>query len=121
MRLQKPILVTGATGYVGGRLIPRLLETGYRVRAVGRSVKAMSERPWASEKGVELVRGDVLDAASLLRACEGCDSAYYLVHSMVARKRRFAEADRLGAINMRDAAGEARLRSADISRRIGRP
>jgi uncharacterized protein YbjT (DUF2867 family) len=109
MELQKPILVTGATGYVGGRLIPRLLAAGYRVRAMGRSKAAMAVRPWASDPQVELYQGDVLEAAALHRACQGCTAAYYLVHSMIAQKGGYAAADRQAAHNMRQAAEQARL------------
>ncbi|MBW2443957.1 MAG: NAD(P)H-binding protein, partial [Deltaproteobacteria bacterium] len=74
-----PILVTGATGYVGGRLIPALLDAGYRVRAMGRSLEKVGCRPWAGHRRVELVQGDVLDLESLKRAASGCRAAYYLV------------------------------------------
>ncbi|MGE5257325.1 MAG: SDR family oxidoreductase [Hyphomicrobiales bacterium] len=100
IELKRLILVTGATGYVAGRLIPALLEKGYAVRAMGRSLEKLACRPWARQPGLELVRGDVLDAASVEKACSGCDAAYYLVHSMIAQKGRFAEADRAAARNM---------------------
>lgn len=104
-----PILVTGATGYVGGRLVPRLLGAGYRVRAMGRSLEKLTCRPWGSHPSIQLVEGDVLDTAAVRRAAEGCRAAYYLVHSMVAQKNRYVESDRLGAINMRAAAERAGL------------
>ncbi len=104
-----PILVTGATGYVGGRLIPALLEDGYRVRAMGRSLEKISCRPWAGHSRVELVQGDVLDLESLKRAASGCWVAYYLVHSMIAQKEKFVEADRRAAKNMVAAASAAGL------------
>ena len=104
-----PILVTGATGYVGGRLIPALLDSGYRVRAMGRSLDKIGCRPWAGNNGVELVQGDVLDIESLKRAAEGCRAAYYLVHSMIAQKEKFVEADRMAAENMVAAATAAGL------------
>ena len=96
----KPVLVTGATGYVGGRLIPALLEAGYTVRAMGRSLEKLACRPWGHHPKVELVKGDVLDMESLKKALSGCRSAYYLVHSMIAQKHKFVEADRKAAQNM---------------------
>jgi uncharacterized protein YbjT (DUF2867 family) len=105
----EPILVTGATGYVGGRLIPALLEDGYRVRAMGRSLDKLGYRPWAGHPQVELVQGDVLDQRSLEKASSGCWAAYYLVHSMIAQKEKFAEADRRAARNMVEAAASAGL------------
>ncbi len=78
---QLTILVTGATGYVGGRLAPRLLEEGYRVRVLVRGgAGRLHGRPWAD--AVEVVDGDVLDPASLVDALRGVDAAYYLIHSM---------------------------------------
>ena len=105
-----PVLVTGATGYVGGRLIPALLDAGYRVRAMGRSMDKLGCRPWAHHPDVELVVGDVLDPDSLRQAAEGCEAAYYLVHSMIAQKDKFVEADRRAARNMVAAAEGAGLK-----------
>ncbi|WP_329024450.1 SDR family oxidoreductase [Streptomyces sp. NBC_00690] len=73
-------LVTGATGYIGGRLVPELLDAGHSVRTVARSPEKLRDHPWA--KDVETVRGDVLDADSMARAMEGIDVAYYLVHAL---------------------------------------
>ena len=106
---KQPILATGATGYVGGRLIPALLEAGYRVRAMGRTLDKLACRPWAHHERVELVQGDVLDLNSLEQAASGCRVAYYLVHSMIAQKDKFAEADRRAAQNMVAAASAAGL------------
>jgi len=76
------VLVTGATGYVGGRLVPRLLQAGQRVRVLARDPARLAGRCWAGR--VEIVRGDVLDPATLPPAFEGVEVAYYLVHSMGA-------------------------------------
>ena len=105
----KMILVVGATGYVGGRLIPRLLELGYRVRAVGRSLAKLKYRPWAQDSRVELAKGEVLDPESLKNAAKGCSVAFYLVHCMNSYGNNFAEADRRAATNMAAAAAEADL------------
>lgn len=107
--INKPILVTGATGYVGGRLIPRLLAAGYSVRAMGRSKAKLACRPWVSHPNVELFQGDVRNINSLNAAADGCDSAFYLVHAMIAQKKQFAKADRISARHMRDAARRAGL------------
>ena len=104
MKDEKPILVAGATGYVGGRLIPALLDAGYRVRAMGRSLEKLACRPWGHHPNMDLTRGDVLDLESLKRALSGCGVAYYLVHSMIAQKHKFVEADRRAAQNMVSAA-----------------
>ena len=109
MAAKKPILVTGATGYVGGRLVPLLLAAGRRVRAMGRSLEKLAARPWAGDANVELARGDTLDRSSLEAAAAGCTAAYYLVHSMIAQKGRYIEADRIGARNMAAAAQRAGL------------
>ena len=101
------VLVTGATGYIGGRLVPLLLEAGHRVRCLSRDPGRLEGLPWRDR--VEAARGDVLDASSLAAACEGCETAYYLVHAMAAGAG-FAERDRQGAAHFRDAAAAAGLR-----------
>ena len=117
----KPVLVTGSTGYVGGRLIPQLLASGYRVRALGRSLKKMQCRPWAGHANVELAQGDVLELTSLQKAVRGCGAAFYLVHSMVAAAGKYAEADRLGAQNMVRAAAAAGLNRIIYLGGLGNP
>ena len=73
------ILLTGATGYIGGRLLKELEARGRRVRCLARQPEFLRPRVAAS---TEIVQGDVLDPASLKRALDGVDTAYYLVHSM---------------------------------------
>ncbi len=101
--VDKPILVTGATGYVGGRLIPMLLSSGCTVRAMARSLEKLQGRAWSNHPYLELAQGDILDIPSLKRAMIGCFAAYYLVHSMNSEPRDFATADRKGAQNFVDA------------------
>jgi uncharacterized protein YbjT (DUF2867 family) len=91
---RSPVLVTGATGYIGGRLVPRLLEAGHRVRCLAREPRKLHGRPWASDPRVEIVAGDAADLVSLRRAMEGCGPAFYLVHSMLAAGGAYAERDR---------------------------
>ena len=106
---EKPVLVAGATGYVGGRLVPRLLESGRRVRVMGRSFAKLSCRPWSGHPLLETAKADVLDLDSLYRAAKGCGSAYYLVHSMSKGVADFAATDRRAALNMAAACGAAGL------------
>jgi uncharacterized protein YbjT (DUF2867 family) len=100
----KPVLVAGATGYIGGRLLPRLLEAGHRVRAVVRTPAKLGARPWSHHPALEVVRGDLLDRESIMAAARGCRVAYYLVHSMQRQVPDFADVDRRAALNMVDAA-----------------
>lgn len=88
-------LVTGATGYIGGRLVPELLSAGHRVRCLARSPDRLRDHPWADR--AEVVAGDVTDAASVARALAGVDVAYYLVHAMSSGKD-FEETDRRAAL-----------------------
>ncbi len=101
------IMVTGATGYIGGRLVPRLLASGYSVRCLARDPSRLEGRPWADVDGAEVVQGDLLEPATLPSALEGVDVAYYLVHSMAAGEHEFALRDREAAINFAQAAYKA--------------
>jgi len=100
------ILLTGATGYLGGRLLPALQARGMAVRAMARKPEFASSR---ISDGVEVVAGDVLDPASLESALDGIDTAYYLVHSM-GSTGDFEEIDRRGAENFASAARRAGVR-----------
>ena len=100
------ILVSGATGYVGGRLVPRLLAAGYRVRCLARDPSRLDGRGW---RGAEIVAGDLLSAESLESALCGVTDAFYLVHSMSAGKS-FEEKERVAATNFRDASTAARVK-----------
>ena len=88
------IAVTGATGYVGGRLVPALLEAGYRVRCLVREPRKLDARPWRHHPNVEVVTNDLGDSAAVATALRGCRAAYYLVHSMVATGGAYADHDR---------------------------
>ena len=78
--MNRLVLVTGATGYIASRLIPRLLEAGYRVRCLARDPRRLEGRSWFHQ--VEVVRGDVTVPSTLVRGMEGVDTAYYLIHNM---------------------------------------
>ena len=95
----RPVFVTGATGYVGGRLVPRLLAAGYRVRATARSFDKLRGRTWSGDSGLELIESDLQDPESLRKALRGCFAAYYLIHSMNPEHSDFAETDRRLADN----------------------
>ena len=106
------MLVTGASGYVGGRLVRRLLEAGWHVRCVTRSPGKLAARPWATETGVEIFEADTRDADAMAEAMRGCGSAFYLVHSMMASGARYAADDRQMAehfVGAGAAAGLARI------------
>ncbi len=101
------ILVTGATGYIGGRLIPQLLEAGYRVRALVRNASRLQGRPWVS--GVEVVTGDILDLDTLSPAMADVEVAYYLIHSMRGNDD-FQQRDLTAARNFGAAAHAAQVK-----------
>lgn len=95
------VLVTGATGFIGGRLVPALLDAGHEVRVLVREA-ARYDAP----DGVEVAEGDLLEPGSFEDALAGVDAAYYLVHSMRAGAD-YAERDRRAARNFASAGGEA--------------
>ncbi len=104
--LPKLILVTGATGYVGGRLVPRLLEAGHRVRVLVRDPARLHGRPWLDK--VEVVTGDALSEDALTEALKGVSVAYYLIHGKQGG-RVSAERDLTVARNFANAASEANI------------
>ena len=101
------VLVTGATGYIGGRLVPRLVEAGHSVICLARHPRRLVGRAWGE---VDVVAGDVLNRGSLDTAFGGVDVAYYLVHSMAEGESGFEERDRIAAKNFGDAARVAGLK-----------
>ncbi len=108
----KTILVLGASGYVGGRLVPLLLEKGFRVKAAARNPDKLTCRSYSSHPNLVPVRADVLDKFSLDQACQGCHAAYYLIHSMgpsSGKNNNFADKDRRAAQNMIKSARENHL------------
>ncbi|WP_045216688.1 SDR family oxidoreductase [Desulfonatronovibrio magnus] len=110
---KKTVLVLGASGYVGGRLVPMLLEQGYRVRAGARKPDKLTCRHYAVHPDFEPVAVDVLDQKSLSSACKDCIAVYYLVHSMGPSPKGqgdFASKDRIAARNMVKAASQSSLR-----------
>lgn len=102
--MTKRALVTGATGYIGGRLAPRLLEEGYTVRVLARDPSRLRDRLWA--KDVETAKGDATDADAVRRALEDVDIAYYLIHSMWSGSG-FEDKDAKAAQNFADACKDA--------------
>lgn len=99
------VLVTGATGYVGGRLVPCLLREGYTVRCFVRSADRLRAQPWSDR--VEVAVGDALEAETVPPALEGVDAVYYLIHSLGAGEHTFEERDRQAATHVRRAAEDA--------------
>jgi uncharacterized protein YbjT (DUF2867 family) len=100
----KTCLVTGATGYIGGRLVPELLAAGHRVRVMTRSPERLRDHPWSGR--VEIVRADAGQAAEVAAACAGADVVYYLIHA-IGSGPEFEETDRRTAHVMATAVREA--------------
>ncbi|WP_372807042.1 SDR family oxidoreductase [Pontiella sp.] len=98
------VLVAGATGYIGGRLVPELIGRGYRVRVMVRAESPEHAERWPE---AEVAVADALIEEEVLAALEGVDTAYYLIHSMLIGLHRFEDTDIRAARNFRTAA-EAR-------------
>lgn len=101
------ILVTGAGGYIGGRLIPELVARGYNLRLMVRAYSPEHKNRWP---GAEVVVADALNPADLERALDGIHTAYYLIHSLLLGPKEFEIADIRAAINFRVAAEEKGVR-----------
>lgn len=95
------ILVTGANGYIGGRLIPELLNRGYQVRIMVRKKLARYNKQWPE---IEIVKADALNIDNLYNALKGVHTAYYLIHSLLLGHKTFEKTDLLAAENFRIAA-----------------
>jgi uncharacterized protein YbjT (DUF2867 family) len=102
--MTRTVLVTGATGYIGGRLVPRLLDAGYTVRVLVRDRVRLTDVPWASR--VEVAVGDLTDRAAVDSAVAGIDVVYYLVHSMTGHGS-FERLDKQAATTLAGAASAA--------------
>jgi uncharacterized protein YbjT (DUF2867 family) len=108
-RTGQHVLVTGATGYIGGRLVPRLLEAGHAARCLVRDPRKLRDRPWGLDPRVEIAAGDMTDAGAVAKAMNGCASAYYLVHSMASAGAEYAARDEALAAAFAEAATTAGL------------
>lgn len=97
------ILVSGASGYIGGRLVPELLQRGYAVRAIVRGDPLTYKNIWP---GAEIVKADALNKEEIQSAFCGIDIAYYLIHSLHLGPKEFEKADIKTACNFRQAAEE---------------
>ena len=101
------ILLTGATGYIGGRLAPLLLERGWRVVCLVREPRKLENVEWAWDERVDVVRCNVEDSDTVAEAMRGCDAAFYLVHAMGSRSKSFVERERELAQSFAGAAKES--------------
>ncbi|MDY6999238.1 MAG: NAD(P)H-binding protein [Actinomycetota bacterium] len=108
MAAETRCLVTGATGYIGGRLVPELLERGHRVRAMARTPAKLDRAAWRDR--VEVVRGDLTEPDSLTAAFADIDVVYYLVHSMGTSRGDFVAEEARSARNVAAAAKRAGVR-----------
>ncbi len=104
------VLVTGTTGYIGGRLVSHLLDRGWRVRCLVRSARKLHRRHWASRQQVEVIEGDASDETAARNAMDGCVAAYYLIHSMMVAGSEYHERDLHIARVFANAAEAANLR-----------
>ena len=101
------IAIAGATGYIGGRLAPLLLDSGYALRCLVRSAAKLDGRAWTLNSRVEIRKADLADAASLTHELEACATAFYLVHSMMSAGGEYAQRDQQLALTFARAAHDA--------------
>lgn len=101
------VFVTGSSGYIGGRLVPRLLAAGHAVRCMVRNARKLESRSWFRHPGVQIVECDAADESRLTDAMRGCHAAYYLIHSMIAAGQDYREMDRKLALAFGRAAAHA--------------
>ena len=87
------VAIAGSTGYIGGRLAPRLLESGFSIRCLVRSPRKLEGRDWSENPGVEVRTANLSDQSSLTEALTGCEAAFYLIHSMVSAGEEYARHD----------------------------
>ncbi len=94
--LPEPMLVgvTGATGYVGGRLVRSMLDAGYRVRCIVREPRKLDRAPWSSEPGVSIAQCDLAQDNNLADHLRGCSAVYCLIHSIKASGKKYAGQER---------------------------
>ncbi len=102
------ILVVGATGYIGSRLVMVLLQRGYNVRVTYRTIEKVRKKIWYGHPNLEMVYADLYNQSSIIEACENISVVYYLVHSMSPDKKDFAKWDRIAVRNI----GSATLKNS---------
>jgi uncharacterized protein YbjT (DUF2867 family) len=101
------IAIAGASGYIGGRLAPELLDAGYALRCLVRAPAKLEGRAWTSNPRAEIRKADLADAPPLTRELESCDAAFYLVHSMMSAGGEYARHDQHLALTFARAARDA--------------
>ena len=110
MSSSERVAIAGVTGYIGCRLAPRLLERGYEVRCLVRAPAKLQDRTWANNPNVEIRKVDLADEESLTHDLEGCEAAFYLVHSMMSAGSDYAEHDHQLAMTFARAAKKAAVK-----------
>ena len=101
------VAIAGATGYIGGRLAPRLLDSGYSVRCLVRAPGKLEDREWSHREGLEVCQTDLNNVELLAHSLSGCEAAFYLVHSMTSAGSDYPDQDFVLAGNFAKAASLA--------------